>query len=964
MARRRSPEQKALERIEKAARTGATELHLSNLGLTTLPDSLAQLHNLQVLFVNDNRLTALPDSLAQLRNLQTLFLNHNRLTVLSVSLTQLRNLQKLYVNDNRLTALPDSLGLLQNLLTLVARNNQLTALPDSLGQLQNLQKLYVNDNRLTALPDSLGLLQNLLTLVARNNQLTALPDSLGQLQNLQLLDVADNQLTALPDSLGQLQNLQLLDVADNQLTALPDSLGQLQNLEKLDVSGNPLPDPYPELIKRGTKAVLTYLRSLAKEEKTEPQYEAKLILVGEGSVGKTCLVRALQAGPGLEKKAFDPDSKTTHGIKIGQVVLPHPDEPGTSMTLNAWDFGGQEVYRITHQFFFSRRALYLLVWRPREGQEAGQLEFWLKSIRLRAPDAKVVLVSTYADEGRHPEVDFDDLKRRYGEMIVGGCHEVSNAEGTGFSPLRETIRREAARLEHMGRRYNKRWLAARDDALAHPEPRITREVFDGIAKKHELTDDAAEVWLNLLHDLGRIVYYGDDEGLRDMIVIKPQWLTEAISYVLEDKPTRDHGGFLEHARLPKIWKQYRSEHYPFFLRLMEKFDISYRDSERQASLVGQLVPYVRPALPWELPTPIQSGFQEISLVCDMSDDPPGLVEWLTVRNHPYRTEDGTHWRNGVFLRHRRGEALFERAGRQLQLSVRSQRPIGFFEILRDGLLTLIEARWPGLEFQLKAPCRGMRDDEQPCDYLFAIDDLERKRNKGKTRTECPRCDSEQRVLKLLHGFDVSSSVEDLAAKVDDISRALRALHRSQAAENKEHPSVFTLIPSGGGIIHDKWELTLWCQHPGHEHAVEEAIYEVPEPKEWVVRLSPAIKLLGQMLRLAVGVADFSGLSQSVVELTKKQADGMQKILKELPADDRRLDDHMRDEGGRLTPAQGAAFRQLRSLLREVDPAEGWGRLRRFQTNEGDWLWICPVHSTLQQYDPGYPVLPGAAGNES
>ena len=936
MAQRRSREQEALDRIEKAARTGATELNLRNMGLTTLPDSLAQLQSLQTLNVNNNQLTALPDSLAQLQSLQ-----------------------ELDVSNNQLTALPDSLARLQNLRELNANDNQLTALPDSLAELQNLQELYVSANRLRALPESLTQLGNLVAMFARDNKLAGLPESLAQLQNLRQLSVYNNQLTALPDSFAQLQNLQDLDVHKNQLTALPNSLSQLQNLKGLHVSGNPLPDPYPELIERGTKEVLTYLRSLAKEEETEPQYEAKLILVGEGSVGKTCLVRALQAKPGHEKKAFDPKSKTTHGIKIGQVVLPHPDQPATDITLNAWDFGGQEVYRITHQFFFSRRALYLLVWRPREGQEAGQLEFWLTSIRLRAPDAKVILVSTYADEGRHPEVDFDDLKRRYGEMIVGDCHEVSNAEGTGFGPLRESVRREAARLKHMGRRYNKRWLAARDDALAHPEPRITREAFDGIAKKHELTDDAVEVWLNLLHDLGRIVYYGDDEGLRDAIVIKPQWLTEAISYVLEDKLTRGLGGFLEHARLPEIWKQYQSEHYPFFLRLMEKFDISYRDSERQASLVGQLVPYKRPALPWELTTPIPSGAQKISLICDMAEDPPGLVEWLTVRNHPYRTENGTHWRNGVFLRYRGDEALFERAGEQLRLSVKGQRPIGFFEILRDGLLTLIETRWPGLEFQLKTPCRGTRDDGQPCSYLFAVDDLERKQNKGKAETECPRCDSEQRVLKLLHGFDVSSSVEDLAAKMDDMGRALRVLHQSQAAENKEHPSLFTLIPSGGGVIHDKWELTLWCQHPGHEHAVEDAIYPVPEPKEWVVRLSPAIKLLGQMLRLAVGAADLSGLSQSVVDLTKKQADGMQKILKELPTDGQRLDDHVRDEGGRLSPAQGAAFRQLRSLLRELDANEGWGGLRRFQTNEGDWLWICPFHSKLQQYDPGYPVLPGA-----
>ena len=68
----------------------------------------------------------------------------------------------------------------------------------------------------------------------------------------------------------------------------------------------------------------------------------------------------------------------------------------------------------------------------------------------------------------------------------------------------------------------------------------------------------------------------------------------------------------------------------------------------------------------------------------------------------------------------------------------------------------------------------------------------------------------------------------------------------------------------------------------------------------------------------------------------------------------RLDDHVRDKGGRLTPSQGAAFRQLRSLLRELDAN---------QTNEGDCLWICPVHSKMQQYDPGYPVLPGAASDE-
>ena len=63
---------KPLDRIEMAWRFGATTLNLSDLGLTNLPESLAQLQNLQTLNVSGNQLTALPDSLAQLQNLQVM----------------------------------------------------------------------------------------------------------------------------------------------------------------------------------------------------------------------------------------------------------------------------------------------------------------------------------------------------------------------------------------------------------------------------------------------------------------------------------------------------------------------------------------------------------------------------------------------------------------------------------------------------------------------------------------------------------------------------------------------------------------------------------------------------------------------------------------------------------------------------------------------------------------------------
>jgi GTPase SAR1 family protein len=69
--------------------------------------------------------------------------------------------------------------------------------------------------------------------------------------------------------------------------------------------------------------------------------------VGEGAVGKTTLLKALTGGKPREKEP------TTHGVSIDfhSLQVPHPDKEHVHIQLNAWDFGGQEVYRVTHQFF-------------------------------------------------------------------------------------------------------------------------------------------------------------------------------------------------------------------------------------------------------------------------------------------------------------------------------------------------------------------------------------------------------------------------------------------------------------------------------------------------------------------------------------------------------------------------------------------------------------------------------------
>ena len=101
--------------------------------------------------------------------------------------------------------------------------------------------------------------------------------------------------------------------------------------------------------------------------------------------------------------------------------------------------------------------------------------------------------------------------------------------------------------EQWGRVFTRDWKAARDELLARPEPRISFDAFSGVCAARGLSGIDTETLAHLMHDLGYIVHYSDDEKLRDDVILKPEWLTKAIGFVLEDlslihisEPTRPY----------------------------------------------------------------------------------------------------------------------------------------------------------------------------------------------------------------------------------------------------------------------------------------------------------------------------------------------------------------------------------------------------------------------------------------
>ncbi len=1010
---------------EFGALTELRELWLHSNQLTALPESFWQLTQLRTLVLNDNRLAELPAGIARLQELLKLSLGSwialnikfpvyqrpsigNQLVSVPVELAQLGNLQSLWLDNNQLTSVPAELGRLSNLQWLYLDNNQLTSVPVELAQLSNLHTLGLDNNLLTSVPVELTQLGNLQRLYLYNNQLSSAPAELAQLSNLQRLRLSNNRLTSVPAELAQLSNLQYLRLDDNKLSKVPRELAQLYHLRRLAqpdnqilrplsfrVSGNPLRYP-PEIVESGDEEIWAYLRAL---DGAKREWISKMVVVGEGGVGKTSLLRALRAEP------FVADEETTHGIEIKQLPLAHPTETDVTMLLNTWDFGGQEIYHATHQFFLTNRSLYVLVWNARLGYEQGKLNYWLDTIAVRAPNSPIILVATHTDE-READLPLAELQRSYPQIV--DLVKISNKTGNGVERLRQLVTETAASLPLMGEEWPVAWASVRYTVrdLAATRNHITPQELTALLDEHQVTGTQARVLTKWLHELGEILFFQDEPELNDTVILNSQWVTEAISRVLESDDVIRQVGIFTREHMNQLWREHPQWLRDHFLRLMEQFDLSYRILEdRDKSLVVERIPYDPPAYEqaWEAhreTTPCREIKMRFALDATM---PAGIPTWFIARSHRFSLR--THWRHGALLGDDRenpnhlGLIQAYPHDRYLTLTVRGSAPQNFFALLRDGLEVTF-ARFPGLGIARRVPCCG--HDGQACPHEFDLNQLE----KALTRTppvneiQCPEAFENVPIAKLLFGIDRDTTqqrLEEMLAKYVQASnlelQELRTYVQREftkifnAEQNKEESrcpyffvlrpvayerdfiGLFEAIPTPGMLDRmrekgwkRKMELQLYCQAPGEIHPLGYergkdnpaiGLYQIEVNTEFLATIAPGVKAVARMLRF-VQPALASWMSWTDEDQYLKQfeedLERMQQLGEKIPesldeARGSQLAGSIREgrEGYSPQQASGAMLRALKLLLEEKDKQQTWGGLKRILTKEGHHLWLCPHH---------------------
>ncbi len=503
------------------------ELILIRVELTEIPDAIANLTNLRQLQLNDNQITQIPEAIAKLPNLTQLDLSYNQITQIPEAIAKLTNLTQLILSDNQITQIPEAIANLTNLTQLVLYNNQITQIPEAITKLTNLTRLYLFNNQITQIPQAIANLTNLTQLDLFNNQITQIPQAIANLTNLTQLDLSYNQITQIPEAIANLTNLTQLELGSNQITQIPEAIENLPKLETLDLRGNPLPIS-PEILGSfdrvgSVKKIFNYLQLLRSGE-VRPLNEAKLLLIGQGSVGKTSLIER------LIRDKYDKNQSQTDGLNVEtwNVQVNSKD-----IRLNVWDFGGQEIYHATHQFFLTKRSLYLLVCNCRTSEEENRIEYWLKLIESFGGQSPVIIVGNKKDE-QPLDINRKALREKYPN--IQDIIETSCQDNIGIDELRTAILQQVCNLKEVYDLLPLTWFEVKQQLESMTEDFISYNRYIGICHENKIPEEQNQDQLiDLLHRLGLVLNFRDHSILKDTNVLKPNWVTEGIYALLSDE---------------------------------------------------------------------------------------------------------------------------------------------------------------------------------------------------------------------------------------------------------------------------------------------------------------------------------------------------------------------------------------------------------------------------------------------
>jgi Leucine-rich repeat (LRR) protein len=423
-----------------------------------LPQDPDLLSNLMALNLGYNNLTSLPDDLANFKSIRFLKVMNNLIEKIPIHVCEM-NLKLLDVSSNPLIQPPietceRGIGAMKRYYhCLRSEEERRAALADVIKRKQLLKERKVE--RLQRRRDNLTRRRGLSISSPSESASKSASQPEQKIVNESSIDLGESrlrtslvtqQLTSIPVSanLGRTISLQYEPKArvmalDSRRNSYPLQMNKEQDTISSQTHGYYERRPVQwgetdDIVTESKSDIDTDL--LRKTEEVTLNDTLKITFVGQAMSGKTTIIRRLIEGPnavipkekertiGVDIYQWNPAEFLVEGRQDIDTHIKVDDETRITKPVNikfsVWDFAGQHVYHTTHELFFSKRSLYVVVWDMGVSNKDT-----FKSARVQDKDRGPYRLSyDSSDSDENEDVDSDDeekaekaLKRNIDENV-------------------------------------------------------------------------------------------------------------------------------------------------------------------------------------------------------------------------------------------------------------------------------------------------------------------------------------------------------------------------------------------------------------------------------------------------------------------------------------------------------------------------------------------------------------------
>jgi len=403
--------------------------------------------------------------------------------------------------------------------------------------------------------------------------------------------------------------------------------------------------------------------------------DVKLVILGNGRVGKTQLSRRLR------DENFQEHWDSTHGIAVRHGALAGADGQDAAR-LQIWDFGGQDIYHGTHALFLRTRAVFVIAWAADveatpEYEHQGirfrnhTLDYWLEYVRQFGDrDSPVLIVQTKADSADDAVVPLpleEAAREKFGHVRV---LQYSSANDRGRDALNAALVEAVAWLRQPDRqggvqtgagrvRVRRRLEALRDADAERPVAdrqwrSLARAEFLAICQEEGVVGSTEQL-LSYLSNSGAVFHR---RGLfHDRVVLDQAWALDAIYAVFQrDFCYREivaNGGMFTRPMLQDlIWRDYDIAEQKLFLSMMLSCGICFVHAG--GGVEDDATQYVAPDLLVDrgvVQGTLDADWDSARLVEEETFTyrllPPGLLRGLIARIGTSARANAIYWRDGA-----------------------------------------------------------------------------------------------------------------------------------------------------------------------------------------------------------------------------------------------------------------------------------------------------------------------------